>query len=134
MKHVVTKLSKFDTLAIRSPYDGYLVEMIALVGQRVEKGDTLAVVSTKNQPFVITYLAPKYIEKATKNAEVTIIFPNGKRMDGTVSLAIETASKLPSQLTKPFEGAKAFLKVKVSFDEKLDNHAWVEGMPVEVQF
>lgn len=133
-QELVTKLSQYNALNIRSPLDGNILEINAVVGQRVKKGDYLVTVSSKLEPFVIVYLEPKYIDKAIEGASVTITLPNRKRLKGHVYLAIETTSKLPAQLAKPFEGPKALLKVKVMFNDKLEANSWVEGMPVNVSF
>ena len=133
-KELVTKLSQYDSLFIRSPYIGNIVEINAVIGQRVKEGDYLATVSSKLPPFVIAYLNPKYIDKAKEGSLVTIILPSGVRLKGEVSLAIKTASKLPTQLAKPFEGTKALLKVKVNIINELNGVSWVEGMPVNVSF
>ncbi|MDD9158460.1 HlyD family efflux transporter periplasmic adaptor subunit [Aliivibrio sp. S4TY2] len=133
-QELVTKLSQYNSLNIRSPLDGNILDIHAVVGQRVKKGDDLVTVSSKLEPFVIVYLEPKYISKAIEGASVTIILPNRERLKGYVYLAIETTSKLPTQLAKPFEGAKALLKVKVMFNDKLEKNSWVEGMPVHVSF
>ncbi|MDD9197207.1 HlyD family efflux transporter periplasmic adaptor subunit [Aliivibrio sp. S3MY1] len=133
-QELVTKLSQYNALNIRSPLDGTILDIHAVVGQRVTKGDDLVTVSSKLEPFVIVYLEPKYISKAIEGASVTVTLPNRERLKGYVYITIETTSKLPAQLAKPFEGAKALLKVKVMFNDKLEKESWVEGMPVNVLF
>ncbi|EHN68588.1 HlyD family secretion protein [Aliivibrio fischeri] len=133
-QELVTKLSQKKLLSIHSPYDGNIIEINTVVGQRIKKGDVLATIASKADPFVIAYLEPKFIEKAKEGSVVTVILPNRERLKGNVSLAIETTTKLPAQLAKPFEGPKSLLKVKVTLKNKITKEQWVEGMPVQVSF
>ncbi len=113
---------------------GLVIDINALKGQQISIGDSLVTVSPDVAPYVISYLDPKHIEKAKLGALVTVKLPNGKKVEARVSSAIGLTSKLPIQLAKPFEGAKALLKVKITFLGGLLEKEWVEGMPVEVYF
>lgn len=131
---LTTKKNQLDALSVKAPYMGLVIDINALTGQQVSIGDPLITISPDVPPFVISYLEPKYIEKAKLGTLVTVKFPNGKKVEARVSSSIGLTSKLPAQLAKPFEGAKALLKVKITFLGGLLENEWVEGMPIEVYF
>ncbi|OCH14822.1 MULTISPECIES: HlyD family secretion protein [unclassified Aliivibrio] len=131
---LTTKKNQINELLITAPYMGVVIDINTLLGQQVNVGDPLVTISPDVAPYVISYLEPKHIEKATLGTLVTVTLPNGKKVDARVSSSIGLTSKLPAQLAKPFEGTKALLKVKITFVGGLLEHEWVEGMPVEVSF
>lgn len=133
-QNLTTKLNQLDTLTVKAPYMGLVIDINTLVGQRVSIGDPLVTISPDVAPFVISYLDPKHIDKAKLGTEVMVTLPNGKKVKARVSFSIGLTSKVPPQLAKPFEGAKALLKVKITFLGGLLEGEWVEGMPVEVSF
>ncbi|WP_087016407.1 HlyD family secretion protein [Thaumasiovibrio subtropicus] len=121
-------------LLVHSPYHGFVVDSQIKVGQRIEKGDELATISSKLSPKIVGYLSPRFIAYASKGSEATVQLPDGTRLRAEVSLPTELASKLPPQLAKPFEGQPALLKVTLAFLEPIDDEKWVEGMPVQIHF
>lgn len=131
---LATKMHQYNALIIRSPFAGHTIDMAAIAGQRVSQGDVLAVIAPKVAPFVMTYLSPKYISKAALGSEVTVVMPNGKRVKAKVAVSTTVASKLPVQLTKPFEAPESLLKIKLTLVDALDAGSWVEGIPVKVSF
>lgn len=131
---LTTKINQLEALTIKAPYMGLVIDVNALEGQRVSIGDPLVTISPDVAPFVISYLEPEHIDKAKLGTLVSVVLPNGKKVKARVAQSIGLTSKLPAQLAKPFEGAKALLKVKITFLGGLLESEWVEGMPVEVYF
>ncbi len=133
-QNLTTKMGQLGELYIQSPYAGTVIEINTLEGERVDIGDLLVTIAPDVDPYIISYVDPKYIEKAQEGALVSVKLPNGKKIDGQVTQLLGLTSKLPTQLAKPFEGIKAQLKVKITFLETLPGNEWVEGMPIEVFF
>jgi multidrug resistance efflux pump len=131
---LTTKMNQLEALAIKAPYMGLVIDINALEGQRVSIGDPLVTISPDVAPFVISYLEPKHIDKAKLGTLVSVVLPSGQKVKARVAQSIGLTSKLPAQLAKPFEGAKALLKVKITFLGGLLESEWVEGMPVEIYF
>ncbi|ENM5738783.1 HlyD family efflux transporter periplasmic adaptor subunit [Vibrio mimicus] len=134
MKELVVKQTQLDQLNVRSPYDGRVVDIPVVEGQQVEKGDPVIVIAKNVMPHVTAYLNPKYLDIAKFGNKAKVKFPDGKTYSATVSQAVEIVSKLPTQLTKPFEGQPAYMKVTLAFDEEVGQNRWIEGMTVEVKF
>ncbi|CAH0532828.1 hypothetical protein VST7929_00675 [Vibrio stylophorae] len=133
-QQLVRKQAEMASLQVYSPVAGFVVERLVVKGQRVRTGDPLIAITTLEQPKVIAYLDAKYLKDAVVGNQVTVIFPDGERFAAYVSEPTEVASKLPSQLAKPFEGSPALLRVTLTLEKPLTWGRWVEGMPVEVQF
>ncbi|RRJ84194.1 HlyD family secretion protein [Aestuariirhabdus litorea] len=134
MGNLVVKKAQYNSLNIVTPYGGYVVDVEASVGRRVFVGDPLITVSRHIQPKVMAYLNPRHLDKAKRGSQVRVTFPDGRRYGATVTEDIEMTSRLPSSLSKPFEGQPALLKVTLTLDEPLQKGMWVEGIPVEVIF
>ncbi|EEW09809.1 HlyD family secretion protein [Vibrio mimicus] len=134
MKELAVKQTQLDQLNVRSPYDGRVVDIPVLEGQQVEKGDPLVMIAKNVTPQVTAYLNPKYLNVAQFGTHAKVTFPDGKSFSATVSEAVEIVSKLPVQLSKPFEGKPAYMEVTLTFDEELEKSRWIEGMTVEVKF
>ncbi len=126
--------AKMQQLSIESPYSGSVLNIFVQTGERVAAGAPVVMVSPNSEPKIIAYLSAKYIDSAQTGSKATVIFPNGERLDATVSEPTEIASKLPPQLAKPFEGSPALLRVTLTLNKEIPTQEWAEGMPVEVHF
>ncbi|MDE1234453.1 MULTISPECIES: HlyD family secretion protein [Vibrio] len=134
LKELVVKSDRQKQLTINSPYDGRIVDIAVVEGQQVVKGETLVTVAKNIKPQVIAYLNPKYLSESKIGQKTTVRFSDGKKFQAVISEAVEIVSKLPIQLTKPFEGQPSYMKVVLSFNDDLEVSRWIEGMSVEVIF
>ncbi|MGF1695412.1 HlyD family efflux transporter periplasmic adaptor subunit [Vibrio lamellibrachiae] len=134
MQDLVLKRTLERELTITSPYDGRVVDIHVVEGQRVQEGDELITISRNTVPHIVAYLNPKYLDLAKQEKKVKVRFPDGTSYDAMVSKSVEVVSKLPSQLVSPFEGQPAFLKVNLDLITEPRQEHWVEGMTVEVRF
>ena len=133
-KELVVKHAKFAALNVTTPYRARIVDVRAIEGERVNKGDPILTIARDQKPHVIAFLKPKFIERAKVGAKASIEFADGQSYSATVSEEVELVSKLPVQLAKPFEGQPAFLKVRLDIDDDLPRSRWVEGNTVEINF
>ena len=130
------KRSQKRELLISAPFDGHVIDVLGQRGERLQsQTDIITVAESSARVRVVAYLDPKHSDKALLARKVTVRLPNGSRLNAHVSSPTELASKLPIQLSKPFEGQKALLEVLLTIDEPLPSREeLIEGMPVEVYF
>ncbi|WP_299002017.1 HlyD family efflux transporter periplasmic adaptor subunit [uncultured Shewanella sp.] len=133
-KELALKNSHLNNLNITSPFDGLVIETLVLEEHRVLQGEPIIKIAKNDIPQIIGYLKSEYVDRVKLGNSVTIIFPNGKKYSAKIALPTVLASKLPTQLAKPFEGQPALLKVTMSFVEEPAVDTWVEGMPVSILF
>ncbi|MDV5168064.1 HlyD family secretion protein [Photobacterium rosenbergii] len=134
MQELVIKRSQQDNLTVRSPFDGRVIEIHVLEGERIDVNRPLITVAKNNSPEVIAYLNPKYIKYGQIGTKAKVSFPDGASFAATVSKPLEMVNKLPQQLLSPFEGQPAYLRITLQFDMALEQKYWIEGMAVKVQF
>ncbi|ASI92726.1 HlyD family secretion protein [Vibrio mediterranei] len=130
------KQSQKRALLISAPFDGHVIDVIAKRGERFEAHmELITIAPDTDQVKVVAYLDSKHIDKAKVSSRVTVKLPNGEKLNAHVSSPTELASKLPIQLSKPFEGQQALLEVVLTIDEPVPpREELIQGMPVEVYF
>lgn len=135
-QQLVEKEGKRNQLTVRSPYDGNIIDINAVSGQTSKADEALMMIKQSDEvPVVIAYLDAKHIKYIQVDREVTIEFPNGKSYAGIIAGQTELASKIPTQLSKPFEQQKSMMKVTVEFvNETPDDFQLIEGLPLKVLF
>jgi multidrug resistance efflux pump len=121
-------------MTIEAPFDGRILELNVVEGQRVRIGDQLALLADNKPPRIVAFLEPKYLDFAKAGAKVVVVLPDSKKFTGTVSQEVGLVSKLPVQLVSPFEGQPAYLKVLIDLDKVPDSNYWIEGLTVDVHF
>lgn len=134
MKELVVKRALQESLSILAPFEGRVLEIHALEGERVSLNRPLVTISKNITPEIIAFLDPKYLEYSKIGTVAKVKYPDGKTYRAKVSSPVEVVNKLPSELQSPFEGQPAFLKVNLKFDQALEPVRWIEGVDVEVQF
>ncbi|GAM60391.1 hypothetical protein JCM19232_724 [Vibrio ishigakensis] len=133
---LLVKKTERRELTLQAPFDARVIQIADVVGKNMEEDDRVVTVADKEQaPEITAYLDAKYIDEAKLDSKAVVILPNGDKHDVVVSKPIELAAKLPSHLSKPFEGEQALIRVSLSFeDQPKDTSEFLEGMPVEVRF
>ncbi|AJR06415.1 HlyD family secretion protein [Photobacterium gaetbulicola] len=134
MQQLVAKRAQQNNLTIRSPFDGRVIDIHVLEGERINVNTPLITVSKNITPDVIAYLNPKYLEYGQLGTLAKITFPDGTSFTASVNKPVEVVNKLPQELLTPFEGQPAYLKITLRFEDDLDPKYWIEGMEVEVRF
>lgn len=134
MKEMVVLRATQNNLTIKAPFTGRVIDVHVREGEQVDVGDPLVTVSKNITPTITAFLDPKFLKHSHLGTKATVKFPDGKKYQATVSSAVEVVNKLPPELQSPFEGQPAYLKVNLSFDEKLEERRWIEGVEVEVIF
>ncbi|MGL5949770.1 MAG: HlyD family secretion protein [Aeromonas sp.] len=117
----------------RAPSAGVVADILVQRGDWVFSGTPLALIAKQQQPFILAYIAPKYLAKIQAGASATVVFRSGEKRAATVAREVELTDKLPSQLAEPFEAQRASLKVKLNFTEPLPAAMRIEGLPVMVR-
>lgn len=134
-KELELKRSQKRALTIRSPFDAVVLSVIARAGESIDEGSEVIVLAPHIQrPEVIAYLDAKHVLLAQLGTTAKVQLPSGDWIEAYVSKPTQLASKLPIQLTKPFEGQRALLQVTLSFETDAIDNPLIEGMPVEVYF
>ena len=133
-QELVVKETQQNNLMFTAPFTGRVLDIHVHEGQRVTENAPLLTLAQNITPEIIVFLNPKYLEYGTLNTRATVIFPDGKKFAATVSRPVELVNTLPPELQSPFEGQSAYLKLILSFDERLEKTRWIEGVEVEVRF
>lgn len=127
------KLSALQqNLVVKTPFSGNINDIFVQDGQFVDQNSSLFSVDTGRELRVHAYLAPKFLEYSKIGQKATVKLPNGKKFDAVINEYTELTSKIPPQLSGPFEGEKAALKLILQVDIPAEYH--IEGLPVEIQF
>ncbi|PSW18211.1 HlyD family secretion protein [Photobacterium sanctipauli] len=134
MRELVVKRAQQESLTLRAPFEGRVLDIYVHEGQRVTENTPLLTVARNITPEITAFLNPKYLEYTRFNTKAKVVFPDGKKFATTVTRPVEVVNKLPQELQSPFEGQPAYLKVTLSFDEPLHKSQWIEGVEVEVRF
>lgn len=134
LKELVVKRVQQESLTITAPFNGRIIDIHVLEGQRISQQEPLITIAKNEIPKITAYLNPKYVEYGKLDTPAEVIFPDGKTYSASVYSPVEVVNKLPPELQKPFEGQPAYLKVSLSFDETIEMERWIEGVEVEVRF
>ena len=124
--------SKQSGMKIMAPFTGRIEDILVQVGEQVDENQPLLWLTGRDKPVVVAYLDPKYLEYVDIGQQATIKLPNGQNIRGMIEEPTELVTKIPKQLSGPFDGEKAALKVTLTLDETLPFA--VEGVPVSVSF
>ncbi|WP_017217764.1 HlyD family secretion protein [Pseudoalteromonas sp. NJ631] len=121
-----------QSLTVNTPFAGRVNDVFVQEGQYVVVNEPLFSVVTEKTVKVHGYLAPKYLEYSKIGQKAVVKLPNGKRFDAVINEYTELTSKIPPQLSGPFEGQKAALKLilKISLPAEYQ----IEGLPVTILF
>jgi len=119
-------------LTIRASNDGAVNDVFVSAGEFVQPGELLAQISNLSAPVVNVYLQPKRMDLARVGRGVTILLPNGDRLDGEIVRPPQLTQAIPPALAGPFEEGKPALKVVVKFLSQ--PRGFIEGLPVRVSF
>lgn len=117
---------------IGAPFEGRVEESLVQSGEHVEINQPLLWLTGRDKPVVMAYLNPKHLEYVGIGQQATIKLPNGESIRGMIEEPTEVVSKMPKQLSGPFDGEKVALKATLTIDETLPFS--VEGVPVEISF
>ncbi|MCL1038150.1 HlyD family efflux transporter periplasmic adaptor subunit [Shewanella submarina] len=129
----LTKLkAQANQLNIRSPDNARVTQVEVQKGEYVGADTTLMWLQGRSAPVVIAYLDPKYLDYVHLGQQASIILPNGDKFTAEIKEPTELVSKLPKQLSGPFDGEQAVMKVILTPSEPLKVN--IEGMPVKVEF
>lgn len=134
MKELVVKRATQESLTIKAPFEGRVLDIHVLEGERISINSPLVTIAKNVTPEITAFLDPKYLEYSRMGTEAKVTFPDGKSYRVQVSSPVEVVNKLPSELQSPFEGQPAYLKVNLKFDEQIEPIRWIEGVEVEVAF
>ncbi|MFT5789733.1 MAG: multidrug resistance efflux pump [Shewanella sp.] len=133
LKSQLAKLkSKQTEMKIMAPFTGRVEDTLVQVGEQVNVNQPLLWLTGRDKPVVLAYLDPKYLEYVEIGQQATIKLPNGQDIRGKIEEPTELVTKIPKQLSGPFDGEKAALKVTLTLDDVLP--FTVEGVPVEISF
>ncbi|NRF61560.1 HlyD family secretion protein [Vibrio coralliilyticus] len=134
MKELVVKRSIQESLTIKAPFEGRVIDIHVLEGERVSENTPLITITKNTTPEITAFLDPKYLRFSTIGTQAKVKYPDGETYTATVSSPVEVVNKLPQELQSPFEGQPAYLKVNLSFDQPIPEERWIEGVSVEVSF
>ncbi|USD31532.1 MULTISPECIES: HlyD family secretion protein [Vibrio] len=134
MKAFIVKRSTQESLTIKAPFAGRVIDIHVLEGERVFENTPLITIAKNATPEITAFLDPKYLRFSTIGTHAKVKYPDGETYTATVSSQVEVVNKLPQELQSPFEGQPAYLKVNLSFDQPIPEERWIEGVSVEVSF
>ncbi|MGI2258277.1 HlyD family secretion protein [Shewanella sp. GXUN23E] len=119
-------------LSLKSPLASQVTQVEVQQGEYIPADTTLMWLKGRQTAVIIAYLAPKYMDYVQIGQQASVIMPNGQRIKAHIEEPSELVSKLPKQLSGPFDGEQAVMKVVLTPSEALPNN--IEGLPVNVSF
>ncbi|UCX06599.1 HlyD family efflux transporter periplasmic adaptor subunit [Shewanella glacialimarina] len=129
---LVSLIAIKNQLTTTAPFDSQIVDIMVQSGEYIVENQPMLLISGRKKPVITAYLAPKYFSHAQIGQQATIKLPDGSKLRAKISEPTELVSRLPQQLSGPFEGDKAVLKIILTPDDSLP--VTIEGLPVEVIF
>lgn len=120
--------------SVVSPGEGRILDVFVAEGQMLAGGAPLVLMGRPQSLKVMAYLQPRLLSYAAPGEKVSIRFPNGLSVPGRVMAAPELAVRIPAELSGVLSEGKQTLLVKINFEDSLDSHLQVEGLPVSVHF
>ena len=121
-----------EFLVVKSPVKSKVVEIFAKEGENISAGQPLALLTGRSDPVILVFLNPKYLKYAAIGQEATVKLPNRKKIRAKIKEPTEMVSKIPTQLSGPFDGERSALKITLT--PITDMPSFIEGLPVEVSF
>ena len=125
-------IAKQQALIIKSSFSGHVEDILVQRGEHIAEGQPLLWISSREKPIVITYVDAKYLNYVALGQMATVKLANGDSYRAEILHPTELVSKIPAQLSGPFDGQKSGLKVKLTLLDELPFA--IEGVPVEVSF
>lgn len=129
---LVRLIAKKSSLVIQSPLKSRIVDILVQPGEQISDNQPLALIAGRSQPVILVFLNPKYLDHVFIGQKASVKLPNGNTISATITEPTELVSKIPQQLSGPFDGEKSALKVTLTTNNKLSHT--IEGIPVEVRF
>ena len=133
---IYLKLSELQVeqqqLTIKAPFAGKIIDISIQEGEHLITNQPIVLLSGRDAPVVVSYVNAKYLNYISVGQKVIINLPNGESVRAEIKESVTLVSKIPSQLSGPFDGKKSAMKVVFSLDKKLKRN--VEGIPVEIHF
>ncbi|MEI8613029.1 HlyD family secretion protein [Shewanella sp. PP-He15 brown] len=109
-----------------------VVDILVQSGEHIVEDRPLALLAGRDNPVVLAFLEPKYLNYTTIGQQATITLANGDRFRASISEPTELVGRLPKQLSGPFDGEKPVLQITLKPEMALP--VAIEGVPVEVSF
>ncbi|MEI8601263.1 hypothetical protein P4S55_09780 [Shewanella sp. PP-Sp27a-2] len=109
-----------------------VVDILVQSGEHIVEDRPLALLAGRDNPVVLAFLEPKYLNYTTIGQQATITLANGDRFRASISEPTELVGRLPKQLSGPFDGEKPVLQITLKPEMALP--VSIEGVPVEVSF
>lgn len=127
--------ARSDELTLKAPFSARVADLLVQQGEYIAEQQPLLWLSGRSQPVVVSFLDPRYLDYVHLGQTASIKLPNGILLNGVINEPTEIVSKIPSQLSGPFDGEKPALKVTLTLELKQGTlQSNVEGVPVEVSF
>ncbi len=116
-------------LEIKAKADGVVNSVFVYDGEFVQKGQSLAVLSLSDAPYIKAYLDSKYISYAHQDDEVTIRFGDGKKFLGKIENVPVFAERRKGSI---FSGESSGVVLIVVPEEPVPNSYVINGAPVYI--
>lgn len=121
-------------LTISAPVNSMVLTTLVGPNEYITTGEDLLILVTRSKPYILTYLAPKYMNHATKGTIVKINFANGDTMKGIITEKPKLTGKLPTELVGPIDIQSVTILIKIQPIDPLTNLNHLDGIPAKVYF
>lgn len=125
---------RLRSLTRLSPYAGQVLQVLVAPGEYVTAGEPLAVVASLDDPHVVAYVAPRYAAKLKVGTLATIRFPDGTRLQASISALPDITARMPADMMDQFGLRPTTVVLDLRPAERWPAGERIEGMPVAVRF
>ena len=138
IRNEISKLKILDTslhlLTITAPEDGTLAELLVHETEYVKDGQDIAILVIRGRAYIEAYIESRFIsEKLKAGHAVTIVFPDGSRIPGTVLSTPVFAKGDPSK-SNLIQSDKKKILIQVLPKKEIPEKYRIAGLPVDIHF
>ena len=131
---VKTLNTSLALLSIKAPESGTLAKVSVNENEYVKDGQDLAVIVVNRNVYIIAYVESKFLsEKLKASQEVSIRFPDGRKIKGTVTATPVFAETDPSKASIVSSDKNKIL-VRIIPKEEIPARYKIAGLPVDILF
>ena len=121
-------------LTLRALRAGTILDLPVDKGKVVAPGEPLALLGTRDRPYIVAYLQPEAVTIAEPGRGATVSIPGGPSVEARVRTLPTQARRLPADFSSVIGTRDIMVLVILDFLEPLPVERSVEGLPVDVRF
>ena len=125
---------RLRSLTRLSPYTGRVLQVLVSPGEFVTAGEPLAVVASLDDPHVVAYVPPRYAARLKLGTLASIRFPDGTRLEASISALPEVTDRMPADMVDQFGLRPTTVVLDLLPAARWPAGERIQGLPVSVRF